>query len=500
MATTETIEAGEKIEVTNIGPIEHVPIPIPAGGGVVVLRGANGAGKTVAIEAVESLVSGKGNVPRRDGTKRGSVEWGDAIMSVSSRNTRKGELEVSSLAGRMDIAEFVDPRMKDPVAGDSRRIKALVNLMGIEPRLDLFDDHLANGENRIFSPDSEACDKAMAEQDLVGLVATIKREIEVEARAAEKQSDRAVGQHKAAMDSIGDINLAAPSDSDELQAELESAIQAESKILERASSAAGQLKAAAEAREKLEAIDVDHTGPTVAEAETFLEESARAFHDQKQIVDNIKGQLAEAEQQLDKSNLEFEHRTALLSAAKKHEATTASWRQSIEESQGVAMPPHADLDAAAGRVQGAREALENGAMVRKAKEQSEAAKVYKQEARDAGKKAEQLRDAAKSCESVLSDAVSEASDLLWVDDGRLMLKTDRGETYFDELSHGERWKVALDIAIERVGSGGIIPVVQEAWEGLQPLNRKRIAEQVKRYGVTILTAECDDGALRAEAI
>ncbi|MCB1771940.1 MAG: AAA family ATPase, partial [Candidatus Competibacteraceae bacterium] len=48
------------IMIKNIGAIESVSIPVPKGGGVVVLRGRNGSGKSTALDAIQSAVSGKG--------------------------------------------------------------------------------------------------------------------------------------------------------------------------------------------------------------------------------------------------------------------------------------------------------------------------------------------------------------------------------------------------------------------------------------------------------
>jgi len=63
---------------------------------------------------------------------------------------------------------------------------------------------------------------------------------------------------------------------------------------------------------------------------------------------------------------------------------------------------------------------------------------------------------------------------------------------------GERWRIALEIAIAAVGEGGLLVIPQEAWEGLDPLNREAIAQQAKAALVVILTAECSDGELTAE--
>lgn len=79
-----------------------------------------------------------------------------------------------------------------------------------------------------------------------------------------------------------------------------------------------------------------------------------------------------------------------------------------------------------------------------------------------------------------------------------MTTTKRGETFFNDLSAGERWKIALDVAIDAVGERGLIPLAQEAWEGLDPVNRRLIADHVRGRKVTVITAQCDAGELRAE--
>ena len=44
------------VEIVNDGAIEKLTIPVPDGGGIVVMKGRNGSGKTTALDAVESLV------------------------------------------------------------------------------------------------------------------------------------------------------------------------------------------------------------------------------------------------------------------------------------------------------------------------------------------------------------------------------------------------------------------------------------------------------------
>ena len=114
------------------------------------------------------------------------------------------------------------------------------------------------------------------------------------------------------------------------------------------------------------------------------------------------------------------------------------------------------------------------------------------------KRAETLREAGKRIDDVLSEQIAKLGSPIRVKAGRLVLNTIRGETFFAELSEGERWKMSLDIAIEAVGPGGLLSIPQEAYESLDPINRHLIGEHVTGRGVVILTAEATDGPLRAE--
>jgi hypothetical protein len=162
----------------------------------------------------------------------------------------------------------------------------------------------------------------------------------------------------------------------------------------------------------------------------------------------------------------------------------------------VAIPPEAALDAAASAVTAARQAVETGSEVRRARAKLDEAKGHLAKAKQLRADAQKLRDAAKLTDEVLSEAV--ACAVLRVDGGRLVTTTKRGATYYGDLSQGERWKIALDIASDRVGVGGLIVVEQPAWESLDPQNRRLIAEHAKSRRVVILTAEADDGELRSE--
>lgn len=122
------------LEVINVGPVKSAKIPLPAGGGVVVLRGPNGSGKSTILEGAKRVLGGEsGPLTPTDGAKRGIVSLGDAKLSVTPRRTAtSGELEVSSIEGRFDVSDLIDPGIKDPERADVARLKALVALSGVQ--------------------------------------------------------------------------------------------------------------------------------------------------------------------------------------------------------------------------------------------------------------------------------------------------------------------------------------------------------------------------------
>jgi hypothetical protein len=129
-------------------------------------------------------------------------------------------------------------------------------------------------------------------------------------------------------------------------------------------------------------------------------------------------------------------------------------------------------------------------------QQRERADALSISAQEYAEEAKELREKAKQTDEVLSEIVAEIPACpLRVIDGRLVTDTKRGATFYADLSAGERWRIALDIAIQAVGTGGLLVIPQEAWEGLDPANRAAIDAQAKGAQVVVLTAECsaDDG-------
>jgi DNA repair exonuclease SbcCD ATPase subunit len=177
------------IEISDIGPVEHVSIPVPESGGVVVLKARNGRGKTNTLQAVETIATGKGSLSVRDGALRGEVSGWGAKVTVGRSTRRTGELEVYTLEGKLSIADLVDPGLKSDEAADARRIRALASLTADKVDASRFFELLGGKDAflEIVSP------SAMEGDDWVAVADKIKRDIEREARKEEALAEHADG-------------------------------------------------------------------------------------------------------------------------------------------------------------------------------------------------------------------------------------------------------------------------------------------------------------------
>lgn len=463
------------VELTNIGPIESITIPVPEDGGVVVFRGRNGSGKSLALAAIDSAVTGKGRVAVRDGQLKGQVQAHGITMTIGRSTRRKGELEVRSLEGKLSVADLVDPGIKDPEAADASRIKALVGLLGPGPDIGLFD-----------VPDGIELSPATADAtDLVDMASRVKREIEFKARAAEAAGENAKRDADAAKAAIGEDDPAWAKPVAETDAAMETAIEERATLKSLFIAGEAAADRATEARARLEATT--RTGPTAAEAMRTRDDAMEAVRD--------------AEAALAKAGQEAAASEKALQAATSYDNITRAWKADIDGAEAAETVTHEQLKGVDDAVEAARDESVKAAAGRRAANQTDkmANDIARQQTYEI--EAELFRDAAKATDEVLSQIIQDAGTDLRVQAVaqrmRLVTNTDRGVTPFGELSPGERWRLALDIAAEAIGERGEITIPQDAWEAMDPANKAAIATHVRELGIIVYTAEATDGPLDA---
>lgn len=482
-----------ELQIKNVGPVSKLSLPIPEGGGVVVLRGRNGAGKSTVLDAAQALIKGKGKLACKDGERCGEVAGWGAKITVGQTTRRSGELDVISLEGRLDVSQLVDPGIADPAAADARRIKALLALTGASVPREAFA--------AVF-PQSVPLDTIPHNStgDPVEYAAIVKRAAESEARRIESARDAAREHARGLLASVKDAPAVA-ADAGALQAALERAIAREAELRAEQAEAARREDAAREAREALDSVQqgrpVEEWALAVTDAQERLAAQIVAVAGCRAALEKAEAELATAEADAQCCRAALEAAEIRLAAAQKLGTAIAGWRATIEASESQAGPIPEEIARAAQITADARAAVEQGAIARHAVDVRAEAESLAAAADGHAESAAALRETAAAIDDVLSGAV--ACDVLRVSAGRLVTITERGFVPFGELSQGERWSIALELATRRVGRGGVVPVPQEAWEGLDPDNRAAVARVAASLGVVVLTAEADRGDIRAEA-
>lgn len=467
------------IDIKNVGPIAHITIPVPEGGGVVIFKGINGSGKTMALDSIEAAVSGQGKVPVRDGQLKGEVQAHGVTLRLGRSTRRSGEAEVSTLEGKLSVTDLVDPGIKSPEAADAVRIKALVALTGAEPNPTFFAE-LIDGTADIY--DSHEAD------DLVTMASRVKRALESAARSLEAKAESAGRDVDAATKAGEGADTAWARPEEEVNTVLEEAVEARAALRAKADAAQSAATSADEAAQLLQDAEGKYSGPTAADAVLRREAAGKA--------------LREAEANVTTCLAEMKAAAVAATAAHDHDDTIGSWRASIATSAAMT-PVHPDALRIAERdVNDAREQVELAGEGRRAVLSLQVRNEAKRVQENAEISARLLRDRAAGTDEVLSGVIARAGIPLRVEPidhkMRLVIENVRGTTPFGELSPGERWRIALDIAANALGAGGELTIRQEAWEAMDPDNKAAVAAQLKDLGIIAYTAQADAGPLRAE--
>lgn len=491
----------ETIEVENIGPVEYCSIPLPPEGGITVLRGANDCGKSISIDATARLAGGKQKLTQRDSQpSAGEARMGDVTLRVGASTRLIGEAEVLSIEGRLAIGDLIEPPIKDAEAADRARTKALCRLTGAEADEKVFFD--AVGGQEVFERVVTA--GAVDTDDLVEMQRRIKADFDAAARTAEDEAAKAKGEAKAATVAIGSTSLTAECDPTVLQSALQTAIETASSIRTQRQAAGEAAQLAAQASQAAERAMADYSGPTVDDAQKAVEEAQKAATGYSAEEERCRLAVRTARHNTESAVRTLENTEATLAAAVEHAATIAKWQESIDA--GVLMAPTevVEIDAEAA-TQTAREAVEQGALVREAQVHAKRGTEAKARATANSKRAIELRQAGKDTEKVLAEVV-EAEGLTLLNGRWCTERPDCVTTaYYHDRSRGTKAAMAVRLVAKRLrelGEGrALIALPQHIWEGLDGDNRRMLKRVCQELTINLITAEADRGEvgeLRAE--
>lgn len=490
------------LTIKNIGPVVDLSVIIPDDrkGGVVVFKADNGGGKSTCINSTRAILGGKVRLYSReiitpDGTvahANGEVKLGDRVLSVGGQQRAKGKLEdVATIEGRFDLADLVSPSYDEAETRDAARVKALLDITGAKGDIALFYDLVGGKENM----DGLLTVKEQGATDLVAMAKKVKSKLEAKARECELVAENAESNARTAAAAADGVDLTKPDDANALTKALTDATTHATKLKAQRSTYIDAKSQAEQARAKL--AEHEKTAVSVAEIEGQLATASDAAKKTAAAVAAARKALADAETEYEKAAARVTSLNQTMDAAQSAERAVAGWREQIAEFEKLPQPDDAEIVKADTACQEAREAMEQGSVIRHAKEKVKEAEGFTAKAKVAHDEAVKYREQAAAVFDVLSKHIPEGP--LYVDNGKLVIDTeDRKAEPFDQLSDGERGKVAIQYAIDACGDGGYVTLPQSCWDGLSPANKQWIAEYSESHGVWTFTGEVSEGELRAE--
>lgn len=462
------------ISIKNIQAIQHLTFDLPSEGGVVVLVGKNGAGKTTAISAISALLGvGDSRLGVTRGEDSGEVDGLGRKLKVGKVQRVTGTPEVSILRG-IDLSVIVDPKVADQEARNKYRIRELVSLGGAK----VSPTELAEGCGELV--DIEA---ASAIEDPIKMGDFLKRQLENAARELERKADIDDGVATAKLIEAGDVDDLAP----EKMVPSESLEQSHRKAQ----------KDLADARKVVS--DYHAAIQKNAEIENQIAEIEKRSEGQRDLatvsreIGSVDAEILELKAKLETLEASKLRLESELKVVKSREATIESLAKGISIVDDSTIPTDDDIDALEKAEAAAYKALVGAAdLERRSIALTESRKLRNGSVAN-NEKAKTIRELIVQIHSRLQKLLPAGP--LEIDGGRLIFSPKH--VPFDELSEGERWSVAMQYAIESVGIGGVIPISQEGWQSLAPSLKSHINQIAKNSGVVVITAQVDDGDLRA---
>jgi hypothetical protein len=401
------------------------------------------------------------------------------------------------LEGRFDLAQLVDPGIKDPEAADRRRIAALVALSGgDDPACDAFlkgafAEHYKDWDT-VVSPQARQAD------NLVELAAKVKRAYELQARSSSDSATMLRDRIHTLREAVKDVDLTRPCDEVELMAALQRSIDVKTQLVADADAHRHSHNACESAKKTHDECVASYVGRTVEAARDNLSaqelgrQSADAKHQKcKSEYESAVSNLERAANELDLCRQGVNHATEIWDHANKHVEQLAATKEIIDATV-LPAPPADIIEVAELAFMEKTAAVGVGVSVRTAKEKLTHAEDLTTQAVSHEKSALLYRASANRTEDVLAAAIK--SDVFKVttigDRTRLVVSHSRGDnTPFSELSPGEAYRLAVDWVASKLGEGALVVINQVAWEGIDVFIRPEVASYVQERGLFALTAE-----------
>ena len=473
----------KKLVVKDVGPIKELVVPVPEDGGVVIVRGRNGSGKSTLLRAAQGLLGNKKDrtaLRHNDDAEKGSISLGEATLTVGRSNRSSGVLDVHTIAGHVDLGDIVDPQIDDPARADKRRIEAIFKIAGENLSGTELVKILGDAIEGVAAPTSKW------EEPILDVADFLRDCFVHRARTTESESK------KLAID-IAANKKSLPEEFEEATSEqVEEAKQAFQEATEYGIKLQERRRIGLETKERVEAAKLQlDTLEKSSGLISSLEEIDNTIRAQVEVVNKATLALEEARENLRRENNTLEQMEQSRIATKKYlesrEKLTETMNASIEliSDEEIAEASKA-VTAAQERWDALRQSVAHAQIAKTTKD----LELQLAETEKTAKKYREL--STKGIDSALGQLIGNVFKGSQFLDGRLAVEHPvRGTTYFGELSDGERWTIALELATSLCPESTVLVVPQIAWEGLDGENRVKIDNWAKEHKIVVLTAEAD---------
>ena len=472
------------------GPIDRLSLKID-GPGVYLMRAENGAGKSIALSAVKTLITGEGKLPIGYGKEEAKITGLGVTVSFgrTKRGVSKfGELEVQSLEGSYSLGNFVKPANKDPLVSDAKSIKELLKISGYKVGPEVFSGLFMSEKefNEVVQIDSIS-------DDPVEMSSRIKRDIEEAARHYEAVFSKSKADGQVLFDSVPkemtENEIESP---EEVEKALDCSKHRHWKLITARSNGLREIKNREDVKAKLSVMEPRLVNDILIEGQ-FLRHEAFNLTTRIQIAEKS---LSEMKQNLAAISEHIEIKLTELADAKNQTKAIDELKKTMESALPD-IPSEEDIAEAGKEMESLVRRLDTSKQNESLMKKSEKAKQLFFKAEEASLVASRYRESAAGVEKILADMVSGCGADMIVRNGRLVVNTKRGEEFFSDLSEGQRCRIGIKLLVDSMKRRfpDDIPVCvleQEAWEPLQPSVKNEIREIAKQEGVAIIAAEASD--------
>lgn len=451
--------------------------------GVNLFLGANGAGKTTSIAAVEAAAGGSnGLLVPRAGTSRGYVEGLGATLTIGKRTTSTGEPSVE-LADAGRFGDLVRPSYDSRSARAKARIKALLHFrpLAVDEETLL---RLCGGDLDVAAS-VQRLHPSWEDLSVLDLADAIVRAANSLGNEKEKVRDGKAGEIRVLaeqLDAAGGEILAGE--------ELDVAALAEAVSDRRLELA--KMEVQAKGRAKLLAQQAEIRASLGDRPD--LEDLEWKEGEAREEVEELTAKLAEAKGRL------AECESVLRSA---RERAAAYDQNSSILSQPIDGPTLEEVDLAAQRLVELEQDLDAARETGRVQALQDSLRQAKTEREDLDVAALHYRDIAKgvTAESAQILREQELPDLV-LEDGELALVLPGGETRpLDELSFGEQVKVAARVALTAHRDADlpvVVALAPEFWAALDHAAKQELVEIAAAEGLYVLAEEPTEGELQVQ--